>query len=200
MPSIDEQTDHLCFKIVFCGPGCSGKSTALRHIYASLRPGQRGDLVSLPTDTGRTLFFDFLPIHFAGSGQALGKVRFHLYTAPGQVFFEKALKLVLRDADGVVFVADSQAERQEANREALRGVKEGLAAWDIEWSRLPAVFLYNKRDTHDRVAPARLKESLNPEGRPEFEAVATEGHGVLEMLETLCDWVLETHLARSGTE
>ena len=196
MPRIDERSGCLCFKIVFCGPGHGGKTTALRHAHRSLPHLARGELVTLSTETDRTLFFDFFPF-YAGFVKDVGRpVRFHLYTAPGQSFYSEACARVLKEADGLVFVADSRGECGEANVEALGQLRRSLASQGVDVGRLPFVYLYNKRDLPGCAALPRMKAALNPEGRPDFEGVATTGQGVFETLDTLCELVIDAHRRR----
>jgi len=193
MPRIDEQSGCLCFKIVFCGPGHGGKTTALRHAHRSLPHLARGELVTLATETDRTLFFDFFPF-YAGFVKDVGRpVRFHLYTAPGQAFYSEACARVLREADGLVFVADSRSECGAANLGSLEQLRRSLLSQAVNAGDLPFVYLYNKRDLPDCAPVSQMKAALNPEGRPDFEGVATTGQGVFETLDTLCELVIDAH-------
>lgn len=185
-------------KVVFFGPGCGGKTTALRWMHDALDAGRRGPLVALATDTDRTLFFDFLPLYVGRSERWERPVRLDLYTAPGQMYFREAQRLVLRDADGIVFVADSEADRQEANAQSLRALEEGLASWGVDLERVPLAFLYNKRDSAAAVPLAALGAALNPRGRPEAEGVATRGVGVLEVVDALCGLLLGRLAGEAG--
>jgi len=188
-------------KLVYYGPGLCGKTTNLQHIYARVDPGAKGKLISLATETERTLFFDFLPLEL---GTIRGfKTRFHLYTVPGQVFYDASRKLILRRADGVVFVADSQLERLESNIESLENLEANLAEQGDSLDRLPCVIQYNKRDLPNIVPVESLQAALNPRNAPWFEAVANQGTGVFETLKGVAKLVLnemkKTTLAREGT-
>ena len=147
-------------KIVYYGPGLGGKTTNLEHVYEKVSPSTRGKLISLATETERTLFFDFLPVDL---GQIRGfRTRFHLYTVPGQVYYNASRKLILRGVDGVVFVADSQADRAEANVEAMQNLYDNLAEHGYDLTRLPFVVQYNKRDLPDAAPLDELEAALNP--------------------------------------
>jgi hypothetical protein len=188
-------------KLVYYGPGLCGKTTNLQHIYARVAPGAKGKLISLATETERTLFFDFLPLEL---GAIRGfKTRFHLYTVPGQVFYDASRKLILRRADGVVFVADSQFERLESNIESLENLEANLEEQGDSLDRLPCVIQYNKRDLPNIVPVESLQAALNPRNAPWFEAVANQGTGVFETLKGVAKLVLnelkKTTLAREGT-
>jgi len=177
-------------KVVYYGPGLGGKTTNLRHIYSTVPPVRRGKLVSLTTDKDRTLFFDFLPINI---GEIRGfKVRFHLYTVPGQIYYRSNRRLVLRGTDSVVFVADSQRERFEANLESLRDLFVNLTKNEIDARGLPLVFQYNKRDVPSAMCLEELEEALNPSRVPSFEAIANRGQGVLDTLRSVCKLVIRT--------
>jgi signal recognition particle receptor subunit beta len=177
-------------KVVYYGPGLGGKTTNLRHIYGAVPPVRRGKLVSLMTDKDRTLFFDFLPINI---GEIRGfKVRFHLYTVPGQIYYRSNRKLVLRGADSVVFVADSQRERLEANMESVRDLFVNLAENEVDARELPLIFQYNKRDMPTAMSLEELERDLNPAHFPSLEAVANQGQGVLDTLRTICKLVIRT--------
>ncbi len=176
-------------KIVYYGPGLGGKTTNLQYVYQKTNPAQKGRLISLATETDRTLFFDFLPLTL---GEIKGfRVRFHLYTVPGQVFYAASRKLILRGVDGVVFVADSQIERMDANLEGAEELKLNLEEQGFDPDRLPFVIQYNKRDLRNIVPAARMDEALNPRGAPAFEAVATRGSGVFETLKAAAKLVLK---------
>lgn len=167
-------------KIVYYGPGLCGKTTNLHHIHGSLDPSARGKMISLQTDEERTLFFDFLPIQL---GEVRGwKTKFQLYTVPGQVFYMASRRLILKGVDGVVFVADSQISRMEANQESMDDLIQSLAEQDYSLDKIPYVIQYNKRDL-PHVAPVEeLRAALNPKGVPDYEAVAATGQGVFETL------------------
>jgi len=171
---------QLAAKIVYYGPGLSGKTTNLQYIYKKTHPKARGELVSLETDVDRTLFFDLLPLE-------VGKiknfnVRFQLYTVPGQVHYNETRKLVLKGVDGIVFVADSQEALLEANIESLENLKQNLAFYNVRLEDIPLVFQYNKRDLPTALPVEVLQEKLNYLKRPYFEAIAIKGIGVFETL------------------
>ena len=173
-------TRELSAKIVYYGPGLSGKTTNIEMVHKMLRPEQKGRLISLPTETDRTLFFDFLPIEL---GQIKGfKVRFHLYTVPGQVFYNATRRLVLQGVDGVVFVADSQREMVNGNMESLKNLIDNLSSYGKKLDELPFVLQYNKRDLRNAAPVAELDAALNHLRVPTFEAVAPNGKGVTETL------------------
>ena len=167
-------------KIVYYGPGLSGKTTNLEHIYSKTAPHLRGKMVSMKTKVDRTLFFDFLPIE---GGEIAGfNIRFLLYTVPGQVYYNATRKLVLKGADAIVFVADSQAEELAANRESLKNLKENLQEHGKALEEVPLVVQYNKRDLPSAMPIEQLEEELNPRRIASFESVATTGTGVFETL------------------
>jgi signal recognition particle receptor subunit beta len=173
-------TRELSAKIVYYGPGLSGKTTNIEMVHKILRPDQKGRLISLPTETDRTLFFDFLPIDL---GLIKGfKVRFHLYTVPGQVFYNATRRLVLQGVDGVVFVADSQREMMNGNMESLRNLMDNLSTYGKKLEELPFVLQYNKRDLRSVASVGEMDKSLNFLRVPTFEAVAPAGKGVTETL------------------
>jgi signal recognition particle receptor subunit beta len=167
-------------KIVYYGPGLSGKTTNLEYVYSKTAPHLRGKMVSMKTKADRTLFFDFLPIE---GGEVAGfKIRFLLYTVPGQVYYNATRKLVLKGADAIVFVADSQAEELAANRESLKNLRENLTEYGKNIDDIAWVIQYNKRDLPSALPVAKLQQELNPGGVSSFEGVATTGTGVLETL------------------
>jgi hypothetical protein len=182
-------------KLVYYGPGLCGKTANLQFIYSKVTPTTRGKLISLATETERTLFFDFLPLEL-GSIRGF-KTRFHLYTVPGQVFYDASRKLILKGADGVVFVADSQIERLEANIESLENLEANLAEQGQKMERLPFVMQYNKRDLPNIVPIEELQSTLNPRSVPWFEACAIKGTGVFETLKGVAKLVLNELKARS---
>ncbi len=189
MSFINYSSREINCKIVYYGPGLCGKTTNLQFIYNKTSPTAKGKMISLATETERTLFFDFLPLSL---GEIRGfKTRFHLYTVPGQVFYDASRKLILKGVDGVVFVADSQAMRMEANEESLDNLRDNLKeqAYDIE--KVPLVMQYNKRDLPDVASPEDLSRRLNPLRRPEFNAVATTGEGVFDTLKEIAKGVLQ---------
>ena len=189
MAFINYSAREINCKLVYYGPGLCGKTTNLKHIYDKTTPSAKGKMISLATETERTLFFDFLPLAL---GEIRGfKTRFHLYTVPGQVFYDASRKLILKGVDGVVFVADSQEERFEANIESLENLKENLREQGYDISKIPWVIQYNKRDLPNAVDVEQLRESLNPTGKiQEFEAAAATGKGVFETLKSLAKMVL----------
>jgi signal recognition particle receptor subunit beta len=175
-------------KIVYYGAGLGGKTTNLQHIYDKTASGQRGKMISLATETERTLFFDFLPLDV---GTVRGfKTRFHLYTVPGQVFYDASRKLILRGVDGVVFVADSQPERMDANLEALENLRENLSEQGYDFESIPYVLQLNKRDLPNAMSAEALRRELLRRNEPVFEAVASRGDGVFETLKEVARQVL----------
>ncbi len=175
-------------KLVYYGPGLGGKTANLQWIYDNATPGNKGKMISLATETDRTLFFDFLPLDL---GTVRGfKTRFHLYTVPGQVFYEASRKLILKGADGVVFVADSQEERMDANHETLEGLQEHLKEHSLEFQTIPYVLQLNKRDLPSALSIDDLKKDLQLKGEPVVEAVAFQGTGVFETLKAVAQLVL----------
>ncbi len=188
MSFINYMAREINCKIVYYGPGLCGKTTNLQHIYERTNPDAKGKMISLATETERTLFFDFLPLSL---GEIRGfKTRFHLYTVPGQVFYDASRKLILKGVDGVIFVADSQFERLEANQESLDNLRDNLAEQGYDLSKLPFVIQYNKRDLPNVVDLPELRETLNPMGVPDFEANARTGEGVFETLKAVSKLVL----------
>jgi len=179
---------ELNCKIVYYGPGLGGKTTNLQYIYDITNAENKGKMVSLATETERTLFFDFLPIDL---GQIRGlRTRFHLYTVPGQVFYDASRKLILRGVDGIVFVADSQGERLDANAESLANLRENLKEHGFDLMKIPYVLQLNKRDLPGAAPTEELKRLLLVKGEPVFDAVATRGEGVLETLKAVARQVL----------
>jgi signal recognition particle receptor subunit beta len=167
-------------KLVYYGPGLGGKTTNVQYIYARNAEPNKGKLISLATESDRTLFFDFMPLEL---GTIRGfRTRFHLYTVPGQVFYDASRKIILKGVDGVVFVADSQEARYEANLESLRNLKENLVEHSRDLRTLPYVLQLNKRDTPTAMPVATLASALRLADEPVFEAVATRGLGVFESL------------------
>jgi signal recognition particle receptor subunit beta len=175
-------------KLVYYGPGLCGKTANLQHIYGKVDPASKGKLISLATESERTLFFDFLPLEL-GSIRGF-KTRFHLYTVPGQVFYDASRKLILKGADGVVFVADSQIERMESNIESLENLEDNLTEQGMKLEALPFVIQYNKRDLPNVVPVEELEAALNPRHVPYFEACAIKGVGVFETLKGAAKLVL----------
>lgn len=189
MSSVNLLAREVAAKIVFYGPGLSGKTTTLRKIYETVRPAHRGEMMSIATEGDRTLFFDFLPVKVERVNDCT--VRLALYTVPGQVFYNATRKLVLQGADGVVFVADSQPEAFDSNRESLQNLEENLLEQGIRLDRFPLVMQWNKRDL-DKVLPLeQLRTALNARGAPEFETSATSGQGVLDALKAITRLVIK---------
>ncbi|HVP90120.1 MAG TPA: GTPase domain-containing protein [Terriglobales bacterium] len=180
MAVVNYATKSLALKVVYYGPGLSGKTTNLRYIYFKLDPAYRGDLVCLETDSERTYFFDLLPIKAGMIGEF--KVHFQLMTVPGQVFYEASRKSVLKGADGIVFVADSQIPLLDANLENFDGLRRNCLQQDIDLNAIPLVFQYNKRDLNYLIPVETFNNLLNPQRRPFVEAVAINGVGVFETL------------------
>ena len=188
MSFINYSSREINCKIVYYGPGMCGKTTNLQYIYTKTNPDVKGKMISLATETERTLFFDFLPLAL---GQIRGfKTRFHLYTVPGQVFYDASRKLILKGVDGVVFVADSQIERMEANVESLDNLKVNLREQGYALDKVPYVVQYNKRDLPNAAPLEELQRLLNPLAAPEYEACATTGEGVFETLKATAKGVL----------
>jgi mutual gliding-motility protein MglA len=189
MSFINYLSREINCKIVYYGPGLCGKTTNLQYIYNKTNPTQKGKMISLATETERTLFFDFLPLAL---GEIRGfKTRFHLYTVPGQVFYDASRKLILRGVDGVCFVADSQEARMDANLESLENLRLNLEEQGFDLDELPYVVQFNKRDMPEVLTMEELSSSLNPTQVPEFEAVAIQGVGVFETLKGLARQVIK---------
>ena len=188
MSFINYSSREINCKIVYYGPGLCGKTTNLQYIYRRTNPGQKGKLISLATETERTLFFDFLPLAL---GDIKGfKIRFHLYTVPGQVFYAASRKLILKGVDGVVFVADIQIERMDSNMESLDDLSINLTEQGYELEKLPFAMQYNKRDLPNVIPVADLDKVLNLRRVSWFEAVAVTGKGVFETLKAVARQVL----------
>ncbi len=189
MSMINYASREINCKLVYYGPGLGGKTSNLEYIYNKINPDTRGKLISLATEQERTLFFDFLPVDL-GSIRGF-KTRFHLYTVPGQVYYNASRRLILKGVDGIVFVGDSQAERMDANIAAMENLYENLADYGYEPAKLPIVLQYNKRDLPNAVPIEELRAHLNPMGLPEFEAVAIDGRGVFDTLRAVSKQVLK---------
>jgi len=222
MSLINYASREVNCKLVYYGPGLGGKTTNLEYIYEKVAPASKGKMISLATETERTLFFDFLPVDL---GTIRGfKTRFHLYTVPGQVYYNASRKLILKGVDGVVFVGDSQLERMEANLESMQNLYDNMAQHGLDLTRLPFVIQYNKRDLPNAAPLSELQEALNPgwpvedparqrpvpdpsrsgemlvqevdgawvERVPHFEAVALRGDGVFDTLRAISKLVLKT--------
>lgn len=188
MSFINYSSREINCKIVYYGPGLCGKTTNLQYIYNKTNPDAKGKMISLATETERTLFFDFLPLSL---GEVRGfKTRFHLYTVPGQVFYDASRKLILKGVDGVVFVADSQVERMEANLESMENLRTNLAEQGYNLDTIPFVVEYNKRDLGNVASVEELRRLLNPRGVPDFEVCATNGQGVFDALKAIAKLVL----------
>jgi hypothetical protein len=188
MSFINYSSREINCKIVFYGPGLCGKTTNLQYIYKKTNPDSKGKMISLATETERTLFFDFLPLAL---GEIRGfKTRFHLYTVPGQVFYDASRKLILKGVDGVVFVADSQIERMEANIESIENLRINLSEQQYDLDKIPFVIQYNKRDLPNVVPLEEMKKALNLRSVPDFEAVAMEGTGVFDTLKAIAKLVI----------
>jgi signal recognition particle receptor subunit beta len=175
-------------KIVYYGTGLGGKTTNLKYIHSQLAPTTRGELISLATETERTLFFDFLPLDL-GSVQGF-KTRFSLYTVPGQVEYNASRKLILNGVDGIIFVADSDVMRSKENIESLQNMVENLAEYSLTLDNIPWVLQYNKRDLASAMPIERMEKELNVRGVPSFEAVASEGLGVFATLKAISKLIL----------
>ncbi len=222
MSMINYASREINCKLVYYGPGLGGKTTNLEFVYNKVAPAARGKMISLATETERTLFFDFLPVDL---GTIRGfKVKFHLYTVPGQVYYNASRKLILKGVDGVVFVADSQIERMEANIEAMQNLYDNMAQHGYDLTKIPFVIQYNKRDLPNAAPIAELQAALNPgwpvedparqrpmpdpfrpdeflveeqggqwvERSPYFEAVAMTGEGVFDTLKAVSKLVVKT--------
>jgi len=222
MSMINYASREINCKLVYYGPGLGGKTTNLEFVYHKVAPGSRGKMISLATETERTLFFDFLPVDL---GNIRGfKVKFHLYTVPGQVYYNASRKLILKGVDGVVFVADSQIERMDANVEAMQNLYENLSQHGYDLTRIPFAIQYNKRDLPNAAPVGELQAALNPgwpvddparqrpapdpyheseflvtqqdgqwiERAPHFEAVALTGEGVFDTLKAISKSVVKT--------
>ena len=194
MALINYANKEINAKIVYYGPGLSGKTTNIQYIFQRLKPEHRGKLITLPTQTDRTLFFDFLPVEIPDVKGFT--TRFHLYTVPGQVFYNATRKMVLKGVDGIVFVADSQKEKLTDNIDSLKNLDENLNEYGKSIKTIPFVFQFNKRDLGDINSPAELNRRLNELGYPSIEAIATSGKGVMETLSVISRMVLR-HLKES---
>ena len=208
MSMINYASREINCKLVYYGPGLGGKTTNLEHVFSKIAPTAKGKMISLATETERTLFFDFLPVDL---GTIRGfKTRFHLYTVPGQVYYNASRKLILKGVDGVAFVADSQMERMEANIESMQNLYTNLAEYGYDLTKIPFVIQYNKRDLPNAAPIADLQAAINPgwpveelrqylntTGIPDYEAVATTGAGVFDTLKAVAKLVL-TELKKGG--
>lgn len=195
MSFINYLSREINCKLVYYGPGLCGKTTNLQFIYNKTAPDSKGKMISLATEQERTLFFDFLPISL---GEIRGfRTRFHLYTVPGQVFYDASRKLILKGVDGVIFVADSQIERMEANLESLENLRFNLSEQGYQLDKLPFVIQYNKRDLPSACSLEELRQTLNTTSVPDYEAIASKGDGVFDTLKAVTKLVL-TELKRSS--
>ena len=189
MTFINYGSREINCKIVYYGPGLGGKTSNLDYIYRKTAAEAKGKMISLSTEADRTLFFDFLPLEL---GEIRGfTIRLHLYTVPGQVFYEASRKLILRGADGVVFVADSQKERFEANVESARNLESNLREHGLDLREIPYALQFNKRDLPNRVDLNLMYRTLNFKREPTFEAVANTGRGVFDTLKAVSRLVLQ---------
>jgi mutual gliding-motility protein MglA len=189
MPHINYRDKEIVFKIVYYGPGLSGKTTNLKYIHTALDQDRKGEIIVLDTEQERTLFFDFFPLEL---GRIEGyAVRFNMYTVPGQVFYEASRRLILEGADGVVFVADSQMERLDENLESFGMLQSSLNDFGVELQGFPLVLQYNKRDLPHPLTIGTIESTLGLNGIPIFEAVATEGRGVMDTIRVASRQVIE---------
>ena len=190
MALVNYATREINAKIVYYGPGLSGKTTNIQSVYEKIRPDNKGKLISLSTQGDRTLFFDFLPVEL---GKIKGfRTRFHLYTVPGQVFYNSTRKLVLKGTDGVVFVADSQKMMMNENLQSFENLKQNLTDMGIDAADFPLVIQYNKRDLPGAATVEEMEDYLNPKGLPYFEASAVKGEGVLPTLTAMVKFILHS--------
>lgn len=188
MSFLNYSTREINFKIVYYGPGLSGKTTNIKHIYNKVKNESKGKLVSLATETERTLFFDFFPLDL---GTVKGyKVKFHLYTVPGQIYYSSSRKLIMKGVDGVVFVADSQRERFEANLESLNDMLQNLREYNIEFDTLPYVLQLNKRDLPNITPANEMIAALRKREEPVIESMALQGDGVVETLKAISKLIM----------
>ncbi len=188
MSLINYSSREINVKIVYYGPGLCGKTTNIQYIYDKVSPDTKGKLITLATEMDRTLFFDFLPLEL---GTVKGfRTRFHLYTVPGQVYYDASRKLILRGVDGIIFVADSQKSRYDANIESVYNLHENLGEYNLKLDEIPYAIQYNKRDLPDIISVDDLEQELNPQHFPSFEAVAVTGVGVFDTLKAVAKSVL----------
>lgn len=188
MSFIHYSSREINCKIVYYGPGLCGKTSNIRYIYSNTNPESKGKLVSIATEAEHTLFFDFLPIYLGALNGF--KLKFHLYTVPGQIFYEASRKLILKGADGVVFVADSQVARMDANMESMDNLKRNLSEQEMDINYTPKVFQYNKRDLSDVMPVEEMNKLLNFKEAPVYEAIAVKGEGVFESLKEITKQVI----------
>ena len=188
MTFINYASREINCKIVYYGPGLGGKTTNLQYVYDKTAPNAKGKMISLATETDRTLFFDFLPLEL-GSVRGF-KTRFHLYTVPGQVFYDASRKLILKGVDGIIFVADSQIERMDANIESVSNLEQNLGIQGYDLMKIPYALQLNKRDLPNVVPVDEMKRELVRKGEPVLEAVASTGVGVFDTLKAVAKQVL----------
>jgi len=188
MTFINYAAKEINCKIVYYGPGLGGKTTNLQHIFNKTAPDRRGKMISLATEADRTLFFDFLPLDL---GTIRGfTTRFHLYTVPGQVFYDASRKLILKGVDGVVFVADSQVDRMEANIESIRNLEENLDEHGFDLREIAYALQFNKRDLPSVMPVDEMYRMLNFKREPTFIGIATQGVGVFDTLKNVAKQIL----------
>jgi signal recognition particle receptor subunit beta len=188
MTFINYAAKEINCKIVYYGPGLGGKTTNLQHIFNKTAPDRRGKMISLATEADRTLFFDFLPLDL---GTIRGfTTRFHLYTVPGQVFYDASRRLILKGVDGVVFVADSQVDRMEANIESIRNLEENLEEHGFDLQTIPYALQFNKRDLPNVMPVDEMYRMLNFKREPTFIGIATQGVGVFDTLKNVAKQIL----------
>lgn len=183
--------NEVAYKIVYYGPGLSGKTTNLRRIRDLIAPEHRGRLVTLCTRGERTVFFDFLPVNFASIGN--DRVRLHLYSVPGQAYYSLSRKVILDGVDGIIFVADSQTERMDANLDSLEDLENNLDSYGLKLSDVPSVLQFNKRDLPSIAPVEEMEEMLNRYGWPSMESVAIGGSGPVETLKIMSVIIAKQH-------
>jgi len=188
MSFVNDKSKEIHCKLVYYGPSLGGKTTNVQWIYQKAAKDQGQNLNIMDTPNERTLFFDFLPI-FIGDIRGY-KTRFHLYTVPGQVVYDASRKLIMKGLDGVVFVADSQAERMEENLESLKNLEINLEQQGYNIREIPLIIQYNKRDLPSALPVSELRKALNKYNSPDFEAIAAQGVGVFESLKTISKTII----------
>lgn len=192
MANFNYAMKELNLKIVYYGASLGGKTTNLRSIYARMEGDRKGEMMSLATDLDQTIFFDFLPVDV---GELKGwKLRYHLYTVPGQVYYNASRRLVLRNVDGLVFVVDSQKERLEENLESMYNLRDNLKVYNLTLNVVPMVIQYNKRDLPNIMPLQELQSQLNDHGYQYFESVAIRGIGIFETLKAVCQEAIMKHV------
>ena len=195
---VDTKKKEINVKLVYYGPALSGKTTNLKYLFKKLSPKVRGDLITIDTKGERTLYFDFLPVEVKLPGGF--KVKFHIYTVPGQVFYKASRKLVLKGADGIIFVADSAEDRRESNIQIWEELKQTLQEYGTPLKTLPHVMQYNKRDLPNAMPIEQMQSDLNEYGVPYFEAIASQGKGVFETLDALVKMIVKKITEKSKTK